>query len=55
MKITFIGALINLILTLILTPTYGIFGATIGVCIAKWTVLVIYKIKNVQRIAKGKN
>jgi O-antigen/teichoic acid export membrane protein len=48
MWITFIGAFTILIFVSILTPIYGIFGAVIGICISKWLLLLLYKLKRIK-------
>lgn len=43
MYVNFIGAILILILSIILIPIYGIFGAALGICCSKWIVMMIYK------------
>jgi O-antigen/teichoic acid export membrane protein len=44
MYVNFIGAILILILTIILIPIYGIFGAALGICCSKWMIFMIYKL-----------
>lgn len=47
MTLGFIGAGINLVLCLVLIPNYGILGAVIGVCCAKWVMISVpFLVKN---------
>ena len=41
MKISFVGAAVNLFIGLALVPLYGVFGAVVGVCFSKWIMLII--------------
>lgn len=41
MSLGFIGAGVNLVLCLVLIPTFGILGAVIGVCCAKWVMISV--------------
>jgi len=43
MWINFFGAAIIFILAIVLIPTYGIFGATLGICTTNWLTLILYK------------